>query len=303
MMPTKISNKRNIASNLKGLGNKFSISRIQLSEDTGSSLGSVSSGLGAAVGTLSLPSLEGMQEKFTMVESLTMQHQLTLSQIKNNFVNSEIKNIQRLEKFRQKAMKVDFKSSLSLEKGKAKLRSITAKDILAQGDALMKASDGKNKKMFKVGKALALAQAGVAGVTAVVESFKNGGGYPWGLIPAGLMAVTAIKNIQKIKNTKYQGGGGGSSPTPDTGSGGSATPPTSSFSSVEMPSLGGGASATSNYNFASAGRASAASSLGFSISSDSNFSTNVENPILNELVEIKTYLKNIDGDFALGGRI
>ena len=63
-----------------------------------------------------------------------------------------------------------------------------------------------SRKMFEVNKALALAQAVVALPSAVMQSFENGGGYPWGLIPAGLMLATGLQQINAIKNAKFGGG-------------------------------------------------------------------------------------------------
>lgn len=89
------------------------------------------------------------------------------------------------------------------------------------GEALISLGQGQSKKIFKIGQTLALAQAAVALPTAVMESFKNGGGYPWGLIPAAAMLATGIKNIQQIKSAggSLGGGGGGSVPTPSLGGG------------------------------------------------------------------------------------
>lgn len=97
----------------------------------------------------------------------------------------------------------------------------------ALGNALISLGQGQSKKIFKIGKTLALAQAAVALPTAVMESFKNGGGYPWGLIPAGLMLATGLKNIQQIKSAGagLGGGGGGSVPTPSLPSGGAGGSP------------------------------------------------------------------------------
>lgn len=103
----------------------------------------------------------------------------------------------------------------------------------ALGNALMQLGEGQSKKVFETGKALALAQAAVALPSAVLESFKNGGGYPWGLIPAGAMLATGLKNIQSIKSAKFggstasasvgSGGGGGSSAPLPTTNGGNGT--------------------------------------------------------------------------------
>jgi tape measure domain-containing protein len=76
------------------------------------------------------------------------------------------------------------------------------------GNSLMQLGEGQSKKIFKIGQNLALAQAAVALPVSVLESFRNGGGYPWGLVPAAAMLATGLKNIQQIKNAKYGGGGG-----------------------------------------------------------------------------------------------
>ena len=91
------------------------------------------------------------------------------------------------------------------------------------GDSLMSLGQDQSKGIFKIGKGLALAQAAIALPTAVMESFKNGGGYPWGLVPAAAMAATGLKNIQAIKNASI-GGSSGTAYTGGGGSGGGASP-------------------------------------------------------------------------------
>lgn len=93
------------------------------------------------------------------------------------------------------------------------------------GTQLMNLSRGQSKKMFKIGQALALAQAAAALPSAVVQSYNNGGGYPWGLIPAGLMLATGLQQINAIKNAGKgigAGGGGGASIPPVSGGGAGA---------------------------------------------------------------------------------
>lgn len=97
----------------------------------------------------------------------------------------------------------------------------------AFGHAILNLGQGQSKKIFKVGQTLALAQAAVSLPAAVLESFKNGGGYPWGLIPAGAMLATGLKNIQQIKNAGagLGGGGGGGSIGATIGGGSSSIAP------------------------------------------------------------------------------
>lgn len=63
--------------------------------------------------------------------------------------------------------------------------------------------------MFDLQKAFALANAVATLPSAVIKSFHNGGGYPWGIVPASLMAAAGAAQIQQIKSTQFGGGGGG----------------------------------------------------------------------------------------------
>jgi tape measure domain-containing protein len=92
------------------------------------------------------------------------------------------------------------------------------------GQAMLNLGQGQSRKVFEVGKALALAQATVALPSAVIQSYNNAGGYPWGLIPAAAMLATGLKNIQTIKNTKFGGATGGGATAGSGGGGGGASP-------------------------------------------------------------------------------
>lgn len=72
---------------------------------------------------------------------------------------------------------------------------------------------GQSKKMFELNKALSLAQTAVALPAAIMESYKNAGGYPWGIAAAASMAAIGAAQIRAIASAKF---GGGSSP-PVTG--------------------------------------------------------------------------------------
>lgn len=107
--------------------------------------------------------------------------------------------------------------------------------VLGGLQQLTDGSKDKSKKMFEINKALALANAVVSLPDAVMQSFRNGGGYPWGLIPAGLMLATGVKQIQAIKSSKF-GGGAGTNPAL-AGGGGGAVPvgPAAISSSATTP--------------------------------------------------------------------
>lgn len=110
----------------------------------------------------------------------------------------------------------------------------------ALGDSMMALGQGQSKKIFKIGQGLALAQASAALPSAVLQSFQNGGGYPWGLIPAGTMLATGLKNISDIKKagSGLGGGGGGSTPNislPSGPGGGSSIPSTAAQAAERTP--------------------------------------------------------------------
>lgn len=127
--------------------------------------------------------------------------------------------------------KLQAKSAFEAQLTEINAQGAASREILAEqerktrlyqmgqlGDSLMSLGQNQSKGIFKIGQGLALAQAAIALPTAVMESFKNGGGYPWGLVPAAAMAATGLKNIQAIKNASI----GGSSASVYTGSGGSS---------------------------------------------------------------------------------
>jgi hypothetical protein len=102
------------------------------------------------------------------------------------------------------------------------------------GQAMLALGQGQSRKVFEVGKALSLAQATVSLPSAVIKSFENGGGYPWGLVPAGAMLATGLKNIQTIRSTKLGGGGGAPSISGGSSAGGGGSLPTTSGSQEQF---------------------------------------------------------------------
>ena len=73
---------------------------------------------------------------------------------------------------------------------------------------IISSTGGRSKKLFKIQKAAAMAQVGVELPAAIVSSFEKGGGYPWGVIPATLMAAAGLAELNAIKNQSFNGGSG-----------------------------------------------------------------------------------------------
>lgn len=111
-------------------------------------------------------------------------------------------------------------------KAQANLEAASGKARLAMIGKTMNGIAGfvssGSKKLFKAQKAASLAQALVSVPAAVIDSFRNAGGYPWGIGPAIAMAATGAAQIASIKKQKLGGGGGSVASVSGGGSSGSA---------------------------------------------------------------------------------
>lgn len=63
-----------------------------------------------------------------------------------------------------------------------------------------------NEKIFKIHKAAALAHAAASLPAAILESFRNAGGWPWGAVAAAGMAAAGAAQIAAIKSSSFGGG-------------------------------------------------------------------------------------------------
>ena len=120
-------------------------------------------------------------------------------------------------------MKVRIIQAAELEKQKAQKRT---KDLemlniknsvqfaIDNGQRLMIAADGQSRALFNIGKALYIAKTIMSGKAAVIETYESFGGYPWGIVPAGIMAGIYLSEVNAIRNMKYNSGA-----TPTTASG------------------------------------------------------------------------------------
>ena len=161
--------------------------------------------------------LISIQTRQRLLEQLESQHQKKLSQI-------DYQGLSIRQKFATAFAKKDVKTAL------------------ATGAQMTAGMATQNKRIFEINKALALANAVVSLPDAVLQSFRNGGGYPWGLIPAGLMLATGLAQINAIRSATF--GGGVSAPSlTGAGGGGSTvntTPATPGLPGSEQTGLPGG---------------------------------------------------------------
>ncbi len=105
------------------------------------------------------------------------------------------------------------------------LREYDLANAMKHGAAMTAGLAHHSRAMFEGNKALSRANILINGPDAVIQSFRNGGGFPWGLIPAGLMAAE-VATQYAATNTDF--GGGGS--VPSVGSGNMPSIPSPNYS-------------------------------------------------------------------------
>ena len=158
--------------------------------------------------------------------------------------------LQEQKEYYDKVDEIAAKSGLKRKEVEEELKNASfniAKDTLSlvsEINSLFVAKNEKEaKRSFKIDKAAKLASAGIAGVQAVLESFKSASaspitiGFPaYPFIQAGLAGTFAAANIAKISKSKFEGGGGGevdaAIDSASGGGGGGGATPTAQFNVV-----------------------------------------------------------------------
>ncbi|USD22156.1 phage tail length tape measure family protein [Microbulbifer variabilis] len=114
----------------------------------------------------------------------------------------------------------DYERKLTLLEGKhakqrEKLEQVSSKNrwkaFGGAMDMMLGISNTGSKKLFKIQKALSLAKAAATLPSAIIESYNNSGGYPWGIPAAVAMAAAGAAQIAQIKSASFDGGASASS--------------------------------------------------------------------------------------------
>ncbi|GEM_PF-2873635 len=140
--------------------------------------------------------LVSQQERYALLEGLEAQHQKKLFDTRYQGLSAS------------DALAVAF-------------REKDVKSALKFGAQMTAGAATQNKQLFEINKAFALADAAVSLPHAVLSSFEKAGGYPWGLIPAGMMLATGAAQISAISSASF--GGGASAPSLVGAGGGGST--------------------------------------------------------------------------------
>ncbi len=126
----------------------------------------------------------------------------SIAQIQDNMMEAELQKAQETYDAKSAALQRQLNQGV-----------ISQKAYDAKMQKLNEEKEKKERKLkheqFAREKTANIIQATIAGVLAAVESFKNGGGFPWGLIPMAMSAATTALQIAAIAsqpNPYYKGG-------------------------------------------------------------------------------------------------
>ena len=126
----------------------------------------------------------------------------SIAKIQNNIMEAELQKAQETYDAKSAALQRQLNQGV-----------ISQKAYDAKMQKLNEEKEKKERKLkheqFAREKTANIIQATIAGMLAAVESFKNGGGFPWGLIPMALSAATTAVQIAAIAsqpNPYYKGG-------------------------------------------------------------------------------------------------
>ena len=115
----------------------------------------------------------------------------SIAQIQDNMMEAELQKTQETYDAKSAALQRQLNQGV-----------ISQKAYDAKMQKLNEEKEKKERKLkheqFAREKTANIIQATIAGVLAAVESFKNGGGFPWGLIPMALSAATTAAQIAVI---------------------------------------------------------------------------------------------------------
>jgi len=113
----------------------------------------------------------------------------------------------------RKIAAIEMKGLTQRQKFEQKTTVAKTRFLLGEGTRLTAGVAQQSKTLFKINKTLALANAAATLPSAVIKAIDNGGGLPWGLIPAAMTLAAGLAQIAAIKSTTFSGGGGGTTPS------------------------------------------------------------------------------------------
>ena len=163
----------------------------------------------------------------TELEQLQVKQDQEMAILDAAFADKLIKH----DEYERSLTALEGKHAKEREKFEDKSSKNRVASVFGAFQQMLGVSDASSKKLFKIQKGLALAKAVATLPGAVIESFNNSGGYPWGIPAAAAMAATGAAQIAQIKSANFSGGGGGGA-VPGIGGGAATAAPPSQGASL-----------------------------------------------------------------------
>jgi hypothetical protein len=139
-------------------------------------------------------------------------------------------------RWREQNLSQELEAQAKLMQFQEMATSSKVKTLISEGVQITQGAANTSKKLFKMNKALALADAAVTLPSAVLKAVERGGGWPWGAAFGALTLANGMAQINAIKGANFSGGGGTSASL--AGSGGGAIPTTSAPSTTQSQTGG-----------------------------------------------------------------
>jgi len=171
---------------------------------------------------------EREQEKLqTRLDRLNEGYATELDQLRTKLqteqtILTESLNANLLTEERFKALNIRAEKKFAAEKSKLEEKSAADRrsKLFSSLSSIANMFGGQSKKMFKLQKTLALAEAAVTLPPAIISSYKNAGGFPLGIPAAAAMAVQGAAQIASIKRSSLGSAGSITRPGGSSVSGG-----------------------------------------------------------------------------------
>ncbi|WP_339064714.1 hypothetical protein [Teredinibacter turnerae] len=157
--------------------------------------------------------IESILSRYETEQALEREHQQIMADIEKAWQQQKIASEQEYLSVKDMAHADYIQKKKSREEAAERAqqmleaqRSRRMNSMLGAFQSFNNLMGGEDKKRFEKKKKMDAAVTGMSTAVAAIESFKNAGGYPWGLVPAGAMIATGLKAVNDINSTSFNGG-------------------------------------------------------------------------------------------------
>ncbi len=132
-------------------------------------------------------------------------------------------HMQRVIDMEQHGMITRVEMEKELSRMKQQELQLQVSSYAGAASAILGLMSSNNKKAFEAQKAVNIGLATMSTAASVMETFKNNGGYPFGIGPALKVGAIGAAQIARIASQKWSGGGGQGAASVTTGGGDSGS--------------------------------------------------------------------------------